>query len=106
MFLDPWDTERRPPCWPKGEQCPNSCARNHYEHVVHNHVELTGPWSGWRLAGRELVSPGPSKKALRITPRRLLGLFWTEAARERAAAAKAGSSQRDNVVPLQRDRTR
>lgn len=25
--------------------------------IVRNHVELHGPWLGWRLAGRDLVAP-------------------------------------------------
>ena len=24
---------------------------------MRNHVRLHGPWAGWRLAGRDLVSP-------------------------------------------------
>ncbi|MCR6687081.1 hypothetical protein [Pseudoxanthomonas sp.] len=103
MPVDPWDSERRPPCWPFGEQCPNLCARQHLERVVYNHVELTGPWAGWRLAGRDLVSPGKPSKALRITPGRLLGLLWREAAEAKLAAEKAANSgHRGKVVSLLR----
>lgn len=47
----------RPPCWPEGRQCPNNCAAQLYQRVVHNQHDLTGPWAGWRFRGRHLVSP-------------------------------------------------
>jgi len=59
----------RPPCWPDAEPCPNNCAALH-EREVYNHLDLTGPWQGWRFRGRYLVSPDGS----RLTPERLLGL--------------------------------
>lgn len=52
-----------------------------------NHVTLTGPWAGWRLAGRDLVAPDRQ----RISPERLRGLLWreeSEARRDRARARK------------------
>ena len=52
---DTYDLDSRPPCWEPGTQCPNGCARDHYRRVVDNHVSLSGPWAGWRLAGRDLV---------------------------------------------------
>lgn len=54
---DTYSLDRRPPCWPMGAPCPNSCAQDLHRRVVTNHVELTGPWAGWRLAGRDLVAP-------------------------------------------------
>lgn len=48
----------RPPCWKAGAPCPNNCAAAHYWRNVWNRTDLTGPWSGWRLAGARLVAPG------------------------------------------------
>ena len=103
----PVDDHLRPSCWPEDAPCPNPCARAHYARVVHNHTPLYGPWAGWRLAGRELVSPGRGSDAMRISPERLLGLLWREAAEARIAAAKAvKSGHRGKVVALMRDRSR
>lgn len=66
------DDLRRPPCWPEGSQCPNPCAEAHWERTVRNHTPLHGAWGGWRLAGKELVSPN----GLRVSPERLMGLAW------------------------------
>ncbi|WP_435015154.1 hypothetical protein [Xanthomonas arboricola] len=71
-MTDTYNLDRRPPCWPVGTQCPNSCAEDLHRRVVRNHVELTGPWAGWRLAGRDLVAPTGE----RIPERRLRGLLW------------------------------
>ncbi|MDR1076538.1 MAG: phage protein [Xanthomonadaceae bacterium] len=62
----------RPPCWPTGTPCPNTCAAAHHDRTVRNHLNLTGPWAGWRLAGRDLISP----HGHRINPERLTGLIW------------------------------
>lgn len=43
-MTDTYNLDRRPPCWPVGEQCPNSCAADLHRRVVTNHLELTGPW--------------------------------------------------------------
>lgn len=94
------DDHLRPPCWEPGQTCPNACARAHYERVVYNHAPLYGPWAGWRLAGRELVSPGRSKAALRIPPVRLLGLLWREAEAAKLTTAHAKSGHRGEVVEL------
>ncbi len=98
---DTYDMDRRPPCWEPGEPCPNSCAHEHYRRVIDNHVSLTGPWAGWRLAGRELVGPG----GIRIPERRLQGLLWRadatdlrDATRKRNAAAKARQQSLVKVV--------
>ena len=44
----------------------------HYDRVVHNKTPLYGPWSGWRMAGRDLVA----QTGARIGPERLRGLAW------------------------------
>lgn len=86
------------PCWPDGERCPNPCAAAHYDRTVHNLTSLAGPWAGWRLAGRELVSPDGQ----RFTTERLRGLAFrldAEARLERARAknAKAKAVRREMV---------
>lgn len=76
------DSDRRP-C--HGHNCkPNACAAAHYRRIIDNHVRLTGPWAGWRLAGRDLVSPAGE----RINPERLRGLIFRQAAEERVARSR------------------
>lgn len=74
----------RPPCWPNGHPCPNPCAQAHYDRTVYNRHHLPDPWSGWRFAGRVLVSPDGD----RITPERLRGILWSEAHSARKAARR------------------
>lgn len=80
----------RPPCWPKGQECPNSCAQAHYDRTVYNQTPLHGPWTGWRMAGRDLVTPD----GVRLSPERLRGLAWRQEAEKRLA----GSLQRKKRV--------
>lgn len=75
----------RPPCWPEGEPCPNTCARALYSRVVDNHHALHGSWSGWRFAGRDLVAPDGQ----RINPERLRGLLMRDAAELRLAGFRS-----------------
>lgn len=96
--MSSYDLDQRPPCWNPGEPCPNNCARDHHRRIIDNHVQLTGPWAGWRLAGRDLVAPTGE----RIPERRLRGLLWRadatdlrDATRKRNEARKA--RQRDLV---------
>lgn len=42
-----------------------------YEAEVHQKIYLTGPWQGWRICGRHLVSPDRE----RIPVRELIGLL-------------------------------
>lgn len=53
--------------------------RAYWAAVVLNHVDLGGEWEGWRMRGRDLVSPCGK----RINPRRLLGLLFAEDNRKR-----------------------
>jgi hypothetical protein len=55
-------------------------------------MDVTDPWTGWRIAGRYLIDPAGQ----RITPERLRGLLWRDemelrlagyASRRRAEAA-------------------
>ncbi|QQQ03664.1 DUF3653 domain-containing protein [Lysobacter enzymogenes] len=94
--------EIRPPCWPDKTPCPNDCAAKLLNQHAHNHVNLTGPWDGWRLRGRDLVSP----TGLRLSPERVAGMAWREHNEARlqatkaraAAAAKAAGQQPVKVV--------
>ena len=88
-----YDLDRRPPCWPPDTPCPNTCAQAHADAVLRNHLELHGPWAGWRLAGRDLVSPD----GLRLPERRLRGLLWREEAELRRATAKARNAKRHHA---------
>lgn len=96
--------ETRPPCWPDRMPCPNDCAAKLLNQHAHNHVELTGPWSGWKLRGRDLVSP----TGLRLSPERVAGLAWREhneawlesKKARAAAAAKARGQQPVKVVVI------
>jgi len=87
----------RPPCWTAGQPCPNECAAADYQRRVLNQLELTGPWQGWRLAGRDLVSPDGQ----RISPERLRGLIFRQsmdARRDRARARRQPKQQMVRVV--------
>lgn len=46
-----------PPCWPKGQRCPNACAKAHHDRTVTGSTDLHGHWAGWRIAGNTLVTP-------------------------------------------------
>jgi hypothetical protein len=70
----------RPPCLNPGAPL-NDCAAALYAAQVHNHVDLTGPWAGWRLRGRDLVTPDGQ----RISPQRLAGLLWRDESEQRLA---------------------
>lgn len=48
----------RPHCWPADTPCPNNCAAQYYQRVIHNETPLHGAWEGWRMRGAYLVSPG------------------------------------------------
>lgn len=69
----------RPPCWPEGSRCPNNCAKQLHERIVYNRTPLHADWSGWRMAGRVLVSPDGE----RISPERLRGILWRESMERR-----------------------
>lgn len=42
--------------------------------LVDQQIDLSGPWAGWRVRGRDLVAP----HGQRIPARRLEGLLWRE----------------------------
>ena len=70
-----------PPCWPEGRVCPNDCAIQLHDRILHNLTPLHGPWAGWRMAGRNLVSPDGE----RIPVGRMQGILFREAAMKRLA---------------------
>lgn len=105
MSLDPYATRRQPPCWGLDitDGKPNHCKLAHADHILRNHIELHGPWAGWRLAGRDLVAPTGE----RISERRLRGLIWRQdaedvrdSARKRRAAREAQRRQMVKVVVI------
>lgn len=95
--MTPYDSHRQPPCWPSDGTRPNLCALAHADHILRNHVDLHGPWAGWRLAGRDLVSP----EGQRLSEGRLRGLVWRDENEQRLArirARKANSGHRGMVT--------
>lgn len=79
----------RPPCWPEGRTCPNSCAeRLLTEHTTGN-VDLQGEWNGWRVRRDVLVSP--AGKRIRLAQlERLVDLHgFTTRTRARALGDQA-----------------
>lgn len=59
----------RPPCWLESAACPNWCAQDHYRRTVHGHLDLVGPWAGWRIAGRWLINPSGERIAPHLLDR-------------------------------------
>ena len=80
-----------PPCWHKG-QSPNICAQQLYQRTTHNLTPLYGHWTGWRMAGRVLVSPDGD----RISPERLRGILWRESLGARHGKGKQTRHSMDN----------
>lgn len=78
-----------PRCW----QCNSESEAEHHDRVVYNKTALHGPWSGWRMAGRELVSPD----GLRFTTERLRGLAFRLDAEARLERARARNAKRNAV---------
>jgi hypothetical protein len=52
--------------------------------LLHCDCDFTHEWQGWKLRGRDLVTPGGE----RINARRLQGLLFVEASRVRIAKVK------------------
>lgn len=85
----------RPPCWPENGPCPNGCAAALHSREVYNHVDLTGPRAGWRLRGRDLVSPS----GIRLSPERAEGLAWRQANEDRRDAARRRNATKSKPKP-------
>ncbi|MCD9096523.1 DUF3653 domain-containing protein [Luteimonas fraxinea] len=75
---------------PTCRHCEAESPTEHYDRIVHNRCSLHGPWRGWRLAGRDLVSP----EGTRLTPERLKGLAFRLEAEERLQRARARNASR------------
>lgn len=73
--------------------CESESSAEHYDRVVYNKTPLHGPWSGWRMAGRELVSPDGQ----RFTTERLRGLAFRLDAEARLERARARNAKRKAV---------
>ena len=86
--MDLTASDNRPPCWEARKPCPNQCAAQVFDQVTRNHVRLHGPWAGWRLVGREMVSP----EGVRVSPERMKGLMWRQEAEARLTAIRARNS--------------
>jgi len=64
---------------------------------LYQRIDLTGPWQGWRIRGRCLVSPDGD----RISPERLRGLAWrmeAEARRDQARAKRIAAERATGPV--------
>lgn len=70
------------------------------EAQLYQRIDLTGPWSGWRIRGQYLVSPDKE----RIPVRELIGLLihYRRKFGHKRAAAQAGSPGGANVIPFAR----
>ncbi len=83
------DSAQRP-CHSIGTK-PNQCAASHYDRMTYNVMPLYGPWAGWRMAGRDLVSPDRQ----RISPERLRGLLFRQASEQRLAQSRLRNNHTD-----------
>jgi hypothetical protein len=90
---------------------PEEAMRFMFDFLASNHIDLAGPWCGWRLRGRDLVSPAGD----RLSPERLAGLAWRDAmelrmagyaSRRKAERATQGPTVRVVVVDLHEYRER
>jgi len=69
---------------PKCLHCLRESTAEHYDRVIYNQTALYGPWRGWRLAGRWLVSPDGD----RLLPERLRGIVFTERHRRQSQRSR------------------
>lgn len=67
--------------------------------VLYQRVDLTGPWQGWRVRGRDLVAPDGQ----RVSTQRLEGLLWRDAMELRLAgytSRKKAEGERRKAQPV------
>lgn len=64
-----------------------------YALQVHNHTALYGRWQGWRMAGRDLVSPD----GVRFSPERMRGLAWRQESEQHLSNARARNAKQKAV---------
>lgn len=83
------------PCHVPGTK-PNACAVAAHELRAYGKADLGGPWKGWRLAGRVLITP----EGQRLPVERVKGIAWRQDAEDRLAKIKAANraraAERDN----------
>jgi hypothetical protein len=72
----------------------NSCLRKMHDWEIYGNGPLFGEWSGWRIAGSNLVAPDKTK----ISMNRVIAIMFQDAARRKK---KSG-----NIVPFGRRTTR
>lgn len=73
-------------CW----HCKAESSEDHHRRVVYNHTPLYGPWEGWRMAGRDLISP----EGERLSVHRLRGLMVRQNLEARRDAARRRNQKR------------
>jgi hypothetical protein len=90
---------------------PEEAMRFMFDFMASNWIDFAGPWRGWKLRGRHLVSPDGD----RLSPERLAGLVWRDSmelrlagftSRRKAERAKQGPTVRVVVVDLHEYRER
>lgn len=81
------------PCHTPGTK-PNACAIAAHIARTQGTTELGGPWAGWRIAGRYLVTPD----GVRILPERLRGIAWRQDAEARRDEARARNDARKGTA--------
>jgi hypothetical protein len=72
--------------------CKQESTQQHYDRIVYGKTVLYGHWVGWRIAGRDIISPDGD----RICPERLRGLLFTERNRSRGTKKR----HQGNIVPF------
>lgn len=75
---------------------PEQAMRFMREAVLHQNIDLTGPWTGWKLRGQYLVAPDKE----RIPVRELIGLVIHYRAKFRHKPTKqpVAAPKADNVI--------
>lgn len=77
------------PCHTVGEP-PNACALATFKMRNSGVGQLGGPWKGWRLAGRCIVTPD----GLRLPVERVIGLAWRQDSEARLCRARDANAAR------------
>lgn len=77
------------PCHVPGTK-PSPCAVSFHELRAYGKADLGGPWKGWRIAGRVLITP----QGLRLPVERVKGIAWRQDAEDHLAKIKAANRAR------------
>ncbi|MFA5589719.1 MAG: DUF3653 domain-containing protein [Lysobacteraceae bacterium] len=84
------------PCHIPGDK-PNPCAVALHQLKHYGNADLGGPWKGWRIAGRVLVTP----QGLRLPVERVKGLAWRQDAEDHLTKIKAANRARERSTENQ-----